>query len=79
MARLRSATFVSLGLPKAPLETVPIGQVTSGGTSGSAGAAPAPSPQPSPETTQVSILAFICKRLPKCPNPDPALNWGPGT
>jgi hypothetical protein len=25
----------------------------------------------------VSILAFICRRLPQTPNPDPALNWGP--
>jgi hypothetical protein len=24
---------------------------------------------------QVSILAFICKQLPKCPYPDPSLKW----
>jgi hypothetical protein len=35
---------------------------------------PAPSPPPQP-TPDVSILAFICKRLPKCPNPDSALKW----
>jgi hypothetical protein len=22
-----------------------------------------------------TVLAFICKRLPKCPNPDPSLTW----
>jgi hypothetical protein len=27
----------------------------------------------------VSILAFICKSLPKCPNPDPSLNWTTAT
>jgi hypothetical protein len=25
---------------------------------------------------QISVLAYICKRLPKSPNPDPALKWG---
>lgn len=36
--------------------------------------APAPTP-PHPEDDQVSILAFICRSLPKVPNPDPALHW----
>lgn len=47
---------------------------------------PAPPPTPEPTTTpppepgpdpkkDISILAFICKRLPKSPNPDPALTW----
>jgi hypothetical protein len=37
---------------------------------------PSPTPPPSPEPEQgVSILAFVCKRLPRCPNPDPALTW----
>ena len=31
--------------------------------------------QPSPTTNEISILAFICKSLPQCPNPDPDLNW----
>ena len=45
-----------------------------------------PAPQPEapikPDTAaetklseEIIILAFICKRLPLCPNPDPALNW----
>ena len=45
------------------------------------GASP-PSPSSSTNTTtqqgtrdEVSILAFICKRLPKSPNPDPTLTW----
>ncbi len=45
-----------------------------------AGPTASPTPTPSIQTessgTQISILAFICKRLPKCPNPDPSLNWG---
>jgi hypothetical protein len=45
---------------------------------------PAPAGQPAPTTPaptppapddQVSILAFICRSLPKAPNPDPALHW----
>jgi virginiamycin B lyase len=37
---------------------------------------PMPPPQPEPQvSTDVSILCFICKRLPKCPNPDPKLKW----
>ncbi len=27
------------------------------------------------EERDVTILAFICKRLPLCPNPDPSLTW----
>jgi hypothetical protein len=45
-----------------------------------------PHPQPPPGPTipptpppaihrDISILALICKRLPKCPDPDPALTW----
>jgi hypothetical protein len=39
---------------------------------------PEPSPAPQPEATptdEVTILAFICKRLSRCPDPDPALTW----
>jgi hypothetical protein len=28
-----------------------------------------------PEDNDIYILAFICKRLPKCPDPDPTLSW----
>lgn len=35
-----------------------------------------PPPPPEPEPTEdVTILAFICKRVPKCPDPDPTLTW----
>lgn len=37
-----------------------------------------PSYQPSPPATQdeaIYILAFICKLLPRCPDPDPTLQW----
>ncbi len=40
---------------------------------------PAPTPTPTVPAQQpddqVSILAFICRSLPKVPNPDPALHW----
>jgi hypothetical protein len=36
--------------------------------------APPPPPTPAP-SDEVALLAFICKRLPLCPNPDPALPW----
>jgi hypothetical protein len=41
-------------------------------------APPAPAPAPPPVAspgTDISILAFICRPLPKTPNPDPALSW----
>lgn len=43
-----------------------------------AGSTPPPTPTTTQSTsgTQVSILAFVCKRLGKCPNPDPTFNWG---
>jgi hypothetical protein len=43
---------------------------------------PPPPPPPTPNITtqqgtrgEISILAFICKWLPKSPNPDPGLKW----
>jgi hypothetical protein len=37
---------------------------------------PASTPQPPTATdAEVSVLAFICKRLPRCPDPDPSLSW----
>ncbi|MGE0225928.1 MAG: hypothetical protein AB7F35_30335 [Acetobacteraceae bacterium] len=37
--------------------------------------APPPPPPATPATDAISILAFICKRVPRCPDPDPALQW----
>ena len=37
---------------------------------------PPPPPEPEPDPRKdISILAFICKQLPKSPNPDPSLTW----
>ena len=45
---------------------------------------PAPEPAPAPPPTtpppterpgEITILAFICKRVPRAPDPDPALFW----
>ena len=35
---------------------------------------PPPPPPPAPDGS-ISILAFICKRIKKCPDPDPSLTW----
>jgi hypothetical protein len=54
----------------------PVTIAWSNGTSWTRVPAPTLPPEPKPEVvTDVSILCFICKRLPKCPNPDPALKW----
>jgi hypothetical protein len=42
------------------------------------GAPTEPAPDPATETKpsdEITILAFICKRVPLCPDPDPALSW----
>jgi hypothetical protein len=36
---------------------------------------PTPAPAPAADPNTVYVLAFICKPLPQCPNPDPALQW----
>jgi hypothetical protein len=38
---------------------------------------PVPSPSPPQSETQdeISILAFVCRRVPRCPDPDPSLAW----
>jgi hypothetical protein len=39
---------------------------------------PIPPPTPQPDaapSNEITILAFICKGLPRCPDPDPALIW----
>jgi hypothetical protein len=36
---------------------------------------PPPPPAPAPESDELSILAFICRRLPKAPDPAPDLRW----
>jgi hypothetical protein len=69
MVRLNAAAFVAL-----PAAAKPSSQPAS--PSGGTAAQPAPTPPPAPGAGQVSILAFVCKRLSKCPNPDPNLNWG---
>lgn len=61
MSRLSAVTFPSVPSSTAPPQQPPNGGSTSSQTTSG---------------TQVSILAFICKTLPKCPNPDPSLNWG---
>lgn len=36
---------------------------------------PAPVIPPQTSSTEIFVLAFICTRLPKSPNPDPTLSW----
>lgn len=37
---------------------------------------PPPPPKPEAPHDQIAILAFICRRVPRCANPDPNLTWG---
>lgn len=61
--RLGAGTFGTLR--PVPLPPAPAG-----------GGVPDPAPGGGqPPTGNVSILAFICTQLPRCPNPDPALTW----
>lgn len=63
LTRMRSSAFLAhaaFAIPAVPA-TPPL-----------APAAPVTLDAPS---KQVSILALICKRLPKCPDPDPTLSW----
>lgn len=39
------------------------------------GPAATPPPVPRPASDELSILAFICKRMPRAPDPDPNLRW----
>lgn len=41
----------------------------------SPGKPPSPEPAPEPKRDELSILAFICKRLPKTPDPAPEIEW----
>lgn len=36
---------------------------------------PPPPPPPESNPDEIQILAFICKRVPKCPDPDSSLAW----
>lgn len=75
-ARLGAATFPGRfgGVIQRPPTPVPVTPTPT---------QPAPPPPPTTQTqssgAQISVLAFICKRLPLCPNPDPSLNWGGDT
>ncbi|MGI8993336.1 MAG: LysM peptidoglycan-binding domain-containing protein [Nocardioidaceae bacterium] len=40
---------------------------------------PPPPVEPEPPSTDVTILALICRRTPRCPDPDPSLDWPLGT
>jgi hypothetical protein len=71
----RNVSFVGFRPVPVQTQTAPANKVTAGVTSTPAGSS-SPAPQPSAGAGQISILAFICKQFPKCPNPDPALNWG---
>jgi hypothetical protein len=53
------------------------GRFTAVGAPAPAPASPAATPPPPAPTNDpgISILAFICKPLPKCPDPDPTLTW----
>jgi hypothetical protein len=56
---LMGAPFVAAAVTPTPSPTPP----------------PAPPSEPALPADIIFIFAFICKALPKCPNPDPALQW----
>jgi hypothetical protein len=39
------------------------------------GPTPPPSGQPTASSSDMTVLAFICKRVPRSPDPDPTLSW----
>ena len=61
------------------LNTVAVTRLPPQSVAGTATTAPSPSPPQSSQATtpddEIYILAFICKALPKSPDPDPALQW----
>lgn len=67
MMRLNAGAFSAQPGSSAPASS----PAPSGGVSGG----PTSNTQPSSGVGQVSILAFVCKRLPQCPNPDQSLQW----
>jgi hypothetical protein len=64
VSRLTNATYSSCWLP-------------AGGASGESSAGSSSQPTTTTSGSDVSILAFICRRLLQTPNPDPDLNWPP--
>jgi hypothetical protein len=71
----RNVSFISLPPADLQTKTAPTNQITTVPTSSSAGVTASGS-QLSAAAQNISILAFICKQLKKCPNPDPGLDWG---
>ncbi|HJU09603.1 MAG TPA: hypothetical protein VJ728_01940 [Candidatus Binataceae bacterium] len=75
MTPIHTAVPIRIGLPVRPIIVQPPHTTGVAGQPGSPQAPPAkPEPAPDPKN-DISILAFICKRLPKTPDPDPGLDW----
>jgi len=75
------AAPVAVSPPGTRLIRVPRGRLLGGieavGAPAEPGPEPPPPPPPAPERVgEVMILAFICKRIGRSPDPDPALTWG---
>lgn len=74
MASARTATPLSGILPELLMRT--LSQVANATETPSPAPAPVPPPPPPPERgDDISILAFICRRLPKTPDPIASLSW----
>jgi len=83
-ARLEGAGWSAVAVAPAPQQPPPVDPtgefvwVNDHWERKRAGGGGATKPDPAPETKpsdEITILAFICKRLPLCPDPDPALSW----
>ena len=57
------------------LSTVAVTRLPQQSVAGTGATAPSPSPQATTPDDEIYILAFICKTLPKSPDPDLTLQW----
>ena len=74
MARPVTAQEVS-ARPLRNLSTVAVTRLPQQPVAGTGTTAPSPSPQATTPDDEIYILAFICKTLPKSPDPDLTLQW----
>ena len=61
--------------PLRNLSTVAVTRLPQQSVAGTGTTAPSPSPQATTPDDEIYILAFICKTLPKSPDPDLTLQW----
>jgi hypothetical protein len=76
--RLVTATYrmsTSFAHPEVAVPPISASPISASPSSTSTAAASPPPAASAPPDDRISILAFICKLLPKTPDPNPSLNW----